>query len=150
MAELPRKSVARTAKLAALPLGYAGRTALGLGKRLGGASAETVNNTVVRPILQQMSGLDHLEYLSAQSYANGSMEIDLTFAQGTNPDIAQVQVQNKLQLAEARLPTEVTTEEGYFFTPSRASSPSTGQPVPDSKPKPIFGPCSTRVTARLE
>ncbi|GAJ30386.1 efflux RND transporter permease subunit [Acidomonas methanolica] len=75
-----------------------------------GASAETVNNTVVRPILQQMSGLDHLEYLSAQSYANGSMEIDLTFAQGTNPDIAQVQVQNKLQLAEARLPTEVTTQ----------------------------------------
>lgn len=75
-----------------------------------GASAETVNNTVVRPILQQMSGLDHLEYLSAQSYANGSMEIDLTFAQGTNPDIAQVQVQNKLQLAEARLPSEVTAQ----------------------------------------
>lgn len=75
-----------------------------------GASAETVNNTVVRPILQQMSGLDHLEYLSAQSYANGSMEIDLTFEQGTNPDIAQVQVQNKLQLAMARLPTEVTAQ----------------------------------------
>ncbi|WP_264789770.1 efflux RND transporter permease subunit, partial [Gluconobacter kanchanaburiensis] len=61
-----------------------------------GASAETVNNTVVRPILQQMYGLDHLEYLSASSYASGHMEIDLTFEQGTNPDIAQVQVQNKL------------------------------------------------------
>ncbi|GBQ25629.1 multidrug efflux pump acriflavin resistance protein AcrB/AcrD/AcrF [Gluconacetobacter sacchari DSM 12717] len=75
-----------------------------------GASAETVNNTVVRPILQQMYGLDHLEYVSAQSYASGQMEIDLTFAQGTNPDIAQVQVQNKLQLAQPRLPTEVTAQ----------------------------------------
>jgi len=75
-----------------------------------GASAETVNNTVVRPILQQMYGLDHLEYISSQSYANGQMEIDLDFAQGTNPDIAQVQVQNKLQLAEAKLPTEVTQQ----------------------------------------
>ncbi|GBR04854.1 multidrug efflux RND transporter permease subunit [Gluconacetobacter liquefaciens] len=75
-----------------------------------GASAETVNNTVVRPILQQMYGLDHLEYVSAQSYASGQMEIDLTFEQGTNPDIAQVQVQNKLQLAQPRLPTEVTAQ----------------------------------------
>ncbi|EHH68207.1 efflux RND transporter permease subunit [Gluconobacter morbifer] len=75
-----------------------------------GASAETVNNTVVRPILQQMYGLDHLEYLSASSYASGQMEIDLSFEQGTNPDIAQVQVQNKLQLAQPRLPTEVTAQ----------------------------------------
>ncbi|GBR51071.1 multidrug efflux pump acriflavin resistance protein AcrB/AcrD/AcrF [Neokomagataea thailandica NBRC 106555] len=75
-----------------------------------GASAETVNNTVVRPILQQMYGLDHLEYLSASSYASGQMEIDLTFEQGTNPDIAQVQVQNKLQLAQPRLPQEVTAQ----------------------------------------
>ncbi|MCH4090203.1 efflux RND transporter permease subunit [Acetobacter sp.] len=75
-----------------------------------GASAETVNNTVVRPILQQMFGLDHLEYISSQSYASGQMEIDLTFEQGTNPDIAQVQVQNKLQLAQPKLPTEVTAQ----------------------------------------
>ncbi|MFT9460077.1 MAG: efflux RND transporter permease subunit [Acetobacter orientalis] len=75
-----------------------------------GASADTVNDTVVRPILQQMFGLDHLEYISAQSYASGQMEIDLTFAQGTNPDIAQVQVQNKLQLAQPKLPTEVTMQ----------------------------------------
>ncbi|WP_301274097.1 efflux RND transporter permease subunit [Acetobacter senegalensis] len=75
-----------------------------------GASADTVNDTVVRPILQQMFGLDHLEYISAQSYASGQMEIDLTFAQGTNPDIAQVQVQNKLQLAQPKLPTEVTAQ----------------------------------------
>lgn len=75
-----------------------------------GASAGTVDTTVVRPILQQMFGLDHLEYLSSQSYGNGAIEIDLTFAQGTNPDIAQVQVQNKLQLAMPRLPPEVTAQ----------------------------------------
>ena len=75
-----------------------------------GASADTVNDTVVRPILQQMYGLDHLEYISAQSYASGQMEIDLTFSQGTNIDIAQVQVQNKLQLTQPKLPTEVTAQ----------------------------------------
>ncbi|MBO6090747.1 MAG: efflux RND transporter permease subunit [Acetobacter sp.] len=75
-----------------------------------GASADTVNDTVVRPILQQMYGLDHLEYISAQSYASGQMEIDLTFTQGTNIDIAQVQVQNKLQLAQSKLPSEVTAQ----------------------------------------
>ncbi|QEO16994.1 efflux RND transporter permease subunit [Acetobacter vaccinii] len=75
-----------------------------------GASADTVNDTVVRPILQQMFGLDHLEYIASQSYASGQMEIDLTFAQGTNVDIAQVQVQNKLQLAQPKLPTEVTAQ----------------------------------------
>ncbi|WP_264816710.1 efflux RND transporter permease subunit, partial [Gluconobacter kondonii] len=52
----------------------------------------------------------HLEYISAQSYASGQMEIDLTFEQGTNPDIAQVQVQNKLQLAQPKLPQEVTAQ----------------------------------------
>ena len=75
-----------------------------------GASAETVADTVVRPILQVMSGLDGLEYISATAQANGSMEIDLTFTQGTNPDIAQVQVQNKVSLAESTLPSEVTQQ----------------------------------------
>ena len=75
-----------------------------------GASAETVNNTVVRPILQQMFGLDHLVYVSSQSYASGQMEIDLTFAQGTDPDIAQVQAQNRLQLVLPRLPIAVTAQ----------------------------------------
>ncbi len=73
-----------------------------------GASADTVQNTVVAPIEQDMSGLDHLEYMSSTASSNGQMEIDLTFAQGTSSDIAQVQVQNKLSLAEAELPSEVT------------------------------------------
>ena len=75
-----------------------------------GASAQTVDDTVVRPIQQQMAGLDGLEYLASQTQSNGTMEIDLTFKQGTDPDIAQVQVQNKLSLAEAVLPAEVTQQ----------------------------------------
>jgi multidrug efflux pump len=75
-----------------------------------GASAQTVNDTVVLPIQQQLSGLDGLEYISSSTQSNGSMEIDATFRQGTDPDIAQVQVQNKLSLAEAVLPQEVTAQ----------------------------------------
>jgi len=75
-----------------------------------GASAQTVADTVVRPINQQMSGLDGLEYISSTAASNGAMEIDLTFKQGTDPNIAQVQVQNKLSLAEATLPEEVTQQ----------------------------------------
>jgi hydrophobe/amphiphile efflux-1 (HAE1) family protein len=75
-----------------------------------GASAQTVSDTVVRPILQQMSGLDGLEYIDATSESDGAVTITLTFKQGTDPNIAQVQVQNKLSLAESTLPTEVVTE----------------------------------------
>jgi multidrug efflux pump len=72
-----------------------------------GASAETVQSTVVQVIEQQLSGLDHLLYFSSESNKDGSITITLSFDQGTNPDIAQVQVQNKLQLAEPRLPLVV-------------------------------------------
>src|SRR6516164_9473047 len=54
-----------------------------------------------------MSGLDGLEYISSSAESDGSMEIDLTLVQGTDPNIAQVQVLNKLSLAEASLPTAV-------------------------------------------
>jgi multidrug efflux pump len=82
-----------------------------------GASAETVQSTVVQVIEQQLSGLDHLLYFSAESDKDGSMTITLYFAQGTDPDIAQVQVQNKLQLAEARLPA-VVQEQGITVAKS--------------------------------
>ena len=75
-----------------------------------GASAQTVADTVVRPIQQQLSGLDGLEYISSTTQSSGAMEIDLTFKQGTDVNIAQVQVQNKLSLAEAVLPSEVTQQ----------------------------------------
>ncbi len=72
-----------------------------------GADAATVTSTVTQPIEQQMKGLDHLEYISSTGDTSGTSTITLTFAQGTNPDIAQVQVQNKLQLATPVLPQEV-------------------------------------------
>ena len=72
-----------------------------------GASAQTVQDTVVQVIEQQLNGLDGLRYISSESNADGSLAIIVTFDQGTNPDIAQVQVQNKLQLATPMLPEEV-------------------------------------------
>ncbi len=72
-----------------------------------GASAQTVESTVTQVIEQQMSGIDHMMYMSSTSDNSGTATITLTFAAGTNPDIAQVQVQNKLQLATPLLPQEV-------------------------------------------
>jgi multidrug efflux pump len=72
-----------------------------------GASAETVQSTVVQVIEQQLSGIDNLLYFSSESDKDGTMTITLNFEQGTNVDIAQVQVQNKLQLATPLLPQEV-------------------------------------------
>jgi multidrug efflux pump len=72
-----------------------------------GASAQTVQDTVVQVIEQQMSGVDHLLYFSSESDKDGSMTITLNFEQGTDSDIAQVQVQNKLVLATPLLPIEV-------------------------------------------
>jgi multidrug efflux pump len=72
-----------------------------------GASPETVENTVTQIIEQQLTGVDGLLYFSSTSDSTGSASISATFKAGTNPDIAQVQVQNKLQLAIPRLPNEV-------------------------------------------
>ncbi|CAM2159935.1 efflux RND transporter permease subunit [Paraburkholderia tropica] len=85
-----------------------------------GASAKTVEDTVTQVIEQQMSGLDHLLYMSSTSDDSGAATITLTFAAGTNPDIAQVQVQNKLQLATPVLPT-VVQEAGIKVTKSSNS-----------------------------
>ncbi|EIP99237.1 hydrophobe/amphiphile efflux-1 (HAE1) family transporter [Opitutaceae bacterium TAV1] len=72
-----------------------------------GASAQTVQDTITQVIEQQMNGIDNLRYMESTSNADGSMQLTLTFNQGTDPDIAQVQVQNKLQLATPLLPQEV-------------------------------------------
>ncbi|CAD6528559.1 efflux RND transporter permease subunit [Paraburkholderia sabiae] len=85
-----------------------------------GASAKTVENTVTQVIEQQMSGLDHLLYMSSSSDDSGNATITLTFAAGTNPDIAQVQVQNKLQLATPLLPESVQ-QQGTKVTKSSSS-----------------------------
>ena len=75
-----------------------------------GASAETIDNSVTQVIEQQMTGLDGLIYMSATSSSAGSSKISLSFVSGTDPDVAQMQVQNKLQQAESRLPAAVQSQ----------------------------------------
>ena len=72
-----------------------------------GADAQTLENTTTSVIEQQMKGIDHLRYFSSSSDAAGNLTITVTFDQGTNADIAQVQVQNKLSQATPLLPQEV-------------------------------------------
>jgi HAE1 family hydrophobic/amphiphilic exporter-1/multidrug efflux pump len=72
-----------------------------------GASAETVANTVTQTIEQQLTGLDGMRYMSSSSTSSGTASITLTFETGTDPDIAQVQVQNKISQATALLPEAV-------------------------------------------
>ncbi len=82
-----------------------------------GASAETVENTVTQIIEQQMTGLDNMLYFSATSNSAGNSRIQLTFAPGTDPDLAWAQVQNKLQLATASLP-DVVQRQGVAVSKS--------------------------------
>jgi hydrophobe/amphiphile efflux-1 (HAE1) family protein len=82
-----------------------------------GASAETVENSVVQIIEQKMTGFDKLLYMSATSDASGGGRIELTFAPGTDPDLAWAQVQNKLQLAMASLP-DVVQRQGVKVSKS--------------------------------
>ena len=72
-----------------------------------GASAKTLENTVTQVIEQNMNGIDNLRYLSSTSDSSGNVSITITFEPGTNADIAQVQVQNKLSQAMPSLPSEV-------------------------------------------
>jgi multidrug efflux pump len=72
-----------------------------------GASAETLQDSVTQVIEQRMTGLDGLRYMKSTSDSTGRLRLELTFEPGTNPDIAQVQVQNKLSLATALLPSAV-------------------------------------------
>ena len=72
-----------------------------------GASAKILEDTVTQVIEQKMKGLDRLSYIASTSESNGSVTITLTFENGTDPDTAQVQVQNKLALATPLLPTQV-------------------------------------------
>jgi multidrug efflux pump len=85
-----------------------------------GASAETVENSVTKVIEQNMTGLDNLDYMASSSSAAGSASISLTFNNKANPDIAQVQVQNKLQLVETQLPDAVQAQ-GVTVTKSSDS-----------------------------
>ncbi|EEG9320134.1 efflux RND transporter permease subunit [Salmonella enterica] len=85
-----------------------------------GADAQTVQDTVTQVIEQNMNGIDNLMYMSSTSNSAGSVTITLTFQSGTDPDIAQVQVQNKLQLATPLLPQEVQ-QQGISVKKSSSS-----------------------------
>jgi len=82
-----------------------------------GASAETVENSVIQVIEQKMTGFDRLLYMTATSDGSGAGRIELTFAPGTDPDFAWSQVQNKLQLAMASLP-DVVQRQGVEVSKS--------------------------------
>ncbi|HDY9401332.1 TPA: efflux RND transporter permease subunit [Klebsiella pneumoniae] len=85
-----------------------------------GADAQTVQDTVTQVIEQNMNGIDNLMYMSSTSDSAGSVTITLTFKSGTDPDIAQVQEQNKLQLATPLLPQEVQ-QQGISVEKSSSS-----------------------------
>ncbi|MCM5559827.1 efflux RND transporter permease subunit [Pleomorphomonas sp. JP5] len=85
-----------------------------------GASAETVENAVTKVIEQNMNGLDNLTYMESSSTSDGSASITLTFSNNADGDIAQMQVQNKLQLVESQLPDAVI-DQGLRVTKSTSS-----------------------------
>ena len=91
--------------------------AISISARYPGASASNLENTVTQVIEQNMTGLDYLRYMSSTSDSSGNVSVTLTFEPEADPDIAQVQVQNKLQLALPLLPQEVQ-ELGISVTKS--------------------------------
>jgi len=84
-----------------------------------GASAATLESSVTQVIEQQLTGIDGMIYFQASSNAAGQVNVSVTFDKGTNPDIAQVQVQNKVQQALPRLPQQVQ-QQGLVVTKSNA------------------------------
>ncbi|QBM75440.1 efflux RND transporter permease subunit [Sphingomonas sp. AAP5] len=82
-----------------------------------GASAATLENSVAQVIEQQLTGIDGLLYFATSSSSRGQVTITATFDKGTDPDIAQVQVQNKVQQALSRLPQQVQ-QQGLTVTKS--------------------------------
>ncbi|MGZ3402658.1 MAG: efflux RND transporter permease subunit [Phenylobacterium sp.] len=82
-----------------------------------GASAEVLENSVTQIVEQQLTGIDGLIYFQSTSDSSGNVTVTVTFVKGTNPDIAQVQVQNKVQAAIPRLPQEVQ-QQGLIVTKS--------------------------------
>jgi multidrug efflux pump len=83
-----------------------------------GATAKTVDESIISLIEQEMNGAEGLQYIESQAQANGQAQITVTFVPGTNPDLAAVDVQNRLKRVEARLPQAVT-QQGVTVTKSR-------------------------------
>src|SRR4030081_3456539 len=85
-----------------------------------GASAQTLDDSVTSLIEQEMNGAEGLQYIESQSQANGQVQITVAFIPGTNPDLAAVDVQNRLKRVEARLPQAVT-QQGVQVTKARSN-----------------------------
>ncbi|NMM38416.1 MAG: efflux RND transporter permease subunit [Glaciimonas sp.] len=85
-----------------------------------GATAQVLDDSVTSLIEQEMNGAEGLQYVESQSQANGQVQITVTFSTGTNPDLAAVDVQNRLKRVEARLPQAVT-QQGVQVTKSRSN-----------------------------
>lgn len=92
---------------------------IGVSARYPGADAETIENSVTQIIEQSLTGLDGMLYFNSTSSSDGSVRISVTFTQETNPDTAQVQVQNKVQQAISRLPIQVQ-EQGVSVNKSQS------------------------------
>jgi gold/copper resistance efflux pump len=72
-----------------------------------GADAEVLAETVAAPLEQAINGVEDMLYMSSQAATDGTLKLTVTFAQGTDPDLAQINVQNRVALALPRLPAEV-------------------------------------------
>ena len=98
-----------------------------------GADAQTVQDTVTQVIEQNMNGIDNLMYMSSTSDSAGGVTITLTFTSGTDPDIAQVQVQNKLQLISltmshrtSKIPSAALTALAMYSSSGRSMQCASG------------------------
>ncbi len=78
-----------------------------------GATAEVIANTVAAPIEQQVNGVDRMTYMSSTSSSTGNMTLTVTFEPGTDPDMAQVNVQNRVNQASPKLPSVVSPAGGH-------------------------------------
>ncbi len=85
-----------------------------------GASAQTVDESVTSLIEQEMNGAENLQYIESQSQADGQSQVSVTFKNGTNPELAAVDVQNRLKRIEARLP-QVVVQQGVVITRARSN-----------------------------
>lgn len=85
-----------------------------------GATAQVLDDAVTSVIEQEMNGADGLQYVESQSEANGSVTITVTFVPGTNPDLAAVDVQNRIKRVESRLPAAVT-QQGVQVNKARSN-----------------------------
>ena len=104
-----------------------------------GASAEVVSDTVSTPLEQEINGVENMLYMNSQATADGNLQLTITFALGTDLDISQVLVQNRVSIAEPKLPEEVRRPISRFRSPStrRSHRPRLSSPpaIPALPPK---------------